>query len=115
MLTHLNNKPVDRQVLLFYTEQGQAKYEKQQKLFLPAAPGMKERDVLVESYNARAANDAIFNKWHIDRSKDFTFILIGRDGGEKYRSHECVTTEHLFALIDAMPMRKNEQRRSGKK
>ena len=40
----------------------------------------------------------------------FTLVLIGKDGGEKLRSTDPVTTDFLLALIDAMPMRRLEMR-----
>ncbi|MCH8558025.1 MAG: DUF4174 domain-containing protein [Balneolia bacterium] len=43
-------------------------------------------------------------------SEPFTLILIGKDGGEKLRSHEPVTTGELFPFIDRMPMREREIR-----
>lgn len=36
------------------------------------------------------------------------FILIGRDGGEKARSHGDLDLEKWFALIETMPMRRAE-------
>lgn len=42
--------------------------------------------------------------------KPFSFILIGLDGGVKLRSHELVSREYLYALIDGMPMRRAELR-----
>lgn len=36
------------------------------------------------------------------------FILIGKDGGEKARSHGAIDLEKWLALIDAMPMRRAE-------
>ncbi|MFK7922067.1 MAG: DUF4174 domain-containing protein [Bacteroidia bacterium] len=45
--------------------------------------------------------------------KDFVVILIGKDGGEKLRLDQSVLTEQkLFPLIDAMPMRQAEIKRS---
>lgn len=38
------------------------------------------------------------------------FILIGKDGGEKARSHDVLDLEKWFAIIDAMPMRRAEIR-----
>lgn len=38
----------------------------------------------------------------------FTLILIGKDGGEKYRSLQLTSPTKLFTIIDAMPMRQNE-------
>jgi hypothetical protein len=40
----------------------------------------------------------------------FTVVLLGKDGGEKFRSSKPVTIEKLDALIDAMPMRQQEVR-----
>jgi len=39
---------------------------------------------------------------------DFTVILLGKDGGEKLRSHKLLTMEQLNNLIDSMPMRRQE-------
>ncbi|GAC1649141.1 MAG: hypothetical protein NVS9B15_08220 [Acidobacteriaceae bacterium] len=40
--------------------------------------------------------------------KDFAVLLLGKDGGEKYRSAEPISIDHLDHLIDAMPMRQQE-------
>lgn len=44
--------------------------------------------------------------WEIE----FAVLLIGKDGGVKLRSDEPVAAERLFALIDTMPMRRQEMR-----
>jgi len=46
---------------------------------------------------------------------DFAFILIGKDGTVKLRSGEIILCADLFALIDSMPMRKEEIRRKSSK
>ena len=38
----------------------------------------------------------------------FAVILIGKDGGEKYRLYEAPELDRIFALIDGMPMRQQE-------
>jgi hypothetical protein len=40
----------------------------------------------------------------------FTVLLIGKDGGEKFRSTEPVSIKNLSEIIDAMPMRQSEIR-----
>ena len=40
----------------------------------------------------------------------FAVVLVGKDGGEKFRSTEPVEPEDLFDRIDAMPMRRREVR-----
>ena len=43
----------------------------------------------------------------------FTVVLIGKDGGEKFRSCEPVAPQNIFDRIDAMPMRRREMGREG--
>lgn len=40
----------------------------------------------------------------------FAAVLVGRDGGVKFRSGEPVPATDLFARIDTMPMRRREMR-----
>ena len=40
----------------------------------------------------------------------FRVVLIGKDGGVKLRQEEPISVADLFALIDSMPMRKQEMR-----
>jgi len=44
----------------------------------------------------------------------FRFILVGKDGGEKWCTDDQATIEALFARIDRMPMRRAEMRRQKK-
>lgn len=111
-LMQMHLKPVERQALLFYTEAGKELWVKQKEELTSHKPGIKERDILVKSFYTGSTQDVILKEWKVDPSKKFTFVLIGRDGGEKFRSNEFVSADKLFALVDAMPMRKNEQRRS---
>ncbi|MBI1300700.1 MAG: DUF4174 domain-containing protein [Alphaproteobacteria bacterium] len=39
---------------------------------------------------------------------EFTFILLGKDGGEKLRKANVVDITELYTLIDSMPMRQTE-------
>ncbi len=43
----------------------------------------------------------------------FTVLLVGKDGGEKFRRDEIVDPDDLHALIDTMPMRRREMRHRG--
>lgn len=42
----------------------------------------------------------------------FAALLIGKDGGEKYRLYESPELDEIFALIDGMPMRQEEMMQS---
>ncbi|WOI53333.1 DUF4174 domain-containing protein [Parvularcula sp. LCG005] len=43
---------------------------------------------------------------------DFVIVLIGLDGTEKGRWTDVISTEDIFELVDAMPMRQQELRRA---
>jgi hypothetical protein len=70
-------------------------YRTQAALLLPAWAGLIERDFVV-----RTQLDA----------KTFSVVLIGKDGGEKLRRTTPLPPAELFALVDAMPMRRAELR-----
>jgi len=44
--------------------------------------------------------------------EDFRLLLIGKDGGVKYRTNEPVKINKIFELIDKMPMRVQEIKES---
>lgn len=45
-------------------------------------------------------------------NQTFAVILVGKDGGEKYRLYEAPELDEIFALIDGMPMRQVEMMES---
>jgi len=89
--------------------------QKQRDLLKGHEEELKERDVSVLWVPDLDDFDGVSSgKWrdlrrrfHID-DRRFTVVLVGKDGGEKFRSHVPVTIEKLDALIDAMPMRQQE-------
>ncbi len=97
-----------RQVFLFYKNDGEVHLQKQLMEFEKNESGMKERDIKVLTFKQSSENEGQFKKWKVKESDTFTFILIGRDGGEKYRSGSFVSHQDLFGKIDAMPMRRSE-------
>ena len=102
-----------RKVLLFYKSDGQQQWKKQLEVLETARKGLNERDIVITSIpfsdkNGSSQNSEQWKKFKVDTSAAFTFILVGRDGGEKLTSAEIVTVEKLFGLIDAMPMRQRE-------
>jgi hypothetical protein len=70
-------------------------YRTQAALLLPAWPGLLERDFVVQT--------------RFD-AKTFSVVLIGKDGGEKLRRATPLSPDELFAIVDAMPMRRAEMR-----
>ncbi len=101
-----------RRVLLLYTDSGLVKQKAQMAILDAHQKGIIERDITVQHFPSSGKNLSEWKKWKIDSASSFTFILVGRDGGEKLRSSEVVSAEKLFGLIDAMPMRKDEMKRN---
>jgi hypothetical protein len=61
--------------------------------------------------SSMSSSDQLAARKHFHIAPDeLTVLLIGKDGGEKFRSHQPISAEQLFNLIDAMPMRRQEMR-----
>ncbi len=99
-----------RRVLLFTNSNNDTAFTRQQEILKSAAAGCQERDIRVETYFFTKTDKSILKKYGIS-SPQFTFLLIGKDGGTRLRSSKPLSSEQLFALIDAMPMRKDEMKR----
>ena len=67
--------------------------------------GMVDDDIM--TFRDWSGEDALRHRFHI-HPRDFTVILLGKDGTEKFRSHTLVTIDQLTRLIDTMPMRQQE-------
>jgi len=80
--------------------------EQQMERFDLAGPELKDRDniLIVDTAEGSALRDRF-------RPGTFTIILVGKDGGEKFRRDGLVDPDELNALIDTMPMRRQEMRR----
>jgi len=100
-----------RQVLLFYNTDSKALMEKQMATLQSDKAGLTEREIVIKTYSASPNAGSEWKTWKVDSAKSFTFILVGKDGGEKYRSEKLVLNRELFGLIDAMPMRRSEVKR----
>lgn len=109
----------DRLVLLFAPEAEHPFLQKQIKIFQKDQMGMKERKLLVyyitphavlmpgnQPGNANFAK-ALYKEYEVEKEA-FTFILVGLDGGEKMRKQDDVSLKDLYAIIDRMPMRRQE-------
>ncbi|TVQ02283.1 MAG: DUF4174 domain-containing protein [Balneolaceae bacterium] len=112
----------NRLVLVFANSQDSESYLQQiEELYLDKV-GLHERDVIVfsmfrngiSSFEGKSisqeSSEKITATYNPDQS-DFRFILIGKDGGEKLRQDEIVSSQKLFDRIDSMPMRRQELRR----
>ncbi len=99
----------NRDIYIFYNTAGNELKTKQIEELNTDKPGLQERDITVHVLNTNEAITEV-KKWKIDTKQAFTFLLVGKDGGEKLRSKSMVTKEKLFSIIDAMPMRQAEMK-----
>jgi len=93
-ITELESAPrelVDRDLLIFHISKD-VKLLNSKSAF-SVAPAQEFRD-----------------KYNIPKN-EFRYILIGKDSGVKYDKKMFVPNKTIFAIIDAMPMRKREMRR----
>ena len=101
----------DKRQLLLFTQKDSKMAEKQLAIWKAAQPGIEERDLTITEVTG---NELLYKKYKVDRQTDFTLILVGKDGSEKLRTHSLLSNNKLFALIDAMPMRREEMRNTKK-
>jgi hypothetical protein len=111
----------NRLLLVFAPDADSALYRRQQEMLLVAECGLNERDVVVisvlkdvvstkERPAAPVSADDLRDAYDV-LPHDFRVVLIGKDGGVKLSQDEPILAADLFALIDSMPMRKQEMRR----
>jgi hypothetical protein len=110
-----------RVLLVFAPSADHPQLQDQQAQAEAAAAGYADRDL--RSYQlsptggtrpdgeplSAAEASAFYDRYQV-AAEDFVVMLIGKDGGEKRRRHEVLTTQQLFETIDAMPMRQREMR-----
>ncbi|SFE75023.1 DUF4174 domain-containing protein [Thermoflexibacter ruber] len=111
----------NRLLLVFATSDKTLDYQQQMSIIAKASTGFAERHLIVFSFfENRGISPThqnldfhtckkLYEKFRISKD-NFTVVLIGKDGGEKYRKNTILTSEELFAIIDAMPMRKAEMK-----
>jgi hypothetical protein len=58
--------------------------------------------------NISAQDAALIRKRYEIEPSQFAVLLIGKDGGEKYRLFAVPELNEIFSLIDGMPMRQDE-------
>ena len=97
-------------VILIYAPKGAEKQlGRQEALLRLHNVELTERDITQIVVRTPAENPEIVKRFKLSGA-GFTVLLIGKDGGEKLRSHEIVSPETLCQLIDSMPMRQEEMR-----
>ena len=109
-------------IILIFSDSSQKVSRKQLKTFASEHQEMLERELIVfnvgegkvyqsqEVVATTGEADYLHNRYQVPKNQ-FRVILIGKDGGEKLRQDTLLSTDKLFAIIDAMPMRRQEIRK----
>jgi hypothetical protein len=108
-------------LLIFADSKGSNKYQSQLQEFAGKDEGFQDRDLItlhlfcdgnsfLEDQDTSARNTQKLQKKFNIQSGSFAIILLGKDGTEKLREEEVLSTDKLFNVIDAMPMRQREMR-----
>lgn len=95
-----------RQLLIFAQNKSNHLLIKQLQELANEKKGLAERSVKIITVEK---TNGLYKKYSVDEN-EFTIILIGKDGEEKYRTSNFFSAENLFTIIDAMPMRKAEMK-----
>ena len=93
-------------VLLIFGDPTTDKFQAQKTILAGNPEGLEDRDMVILE---PPQTITLAKRYKVD-SRNFTVILVGKDGGEKLRQQEPVTLDQLFGLIDQMPMRRREMR-----
>ena len=111
-----------RLLFLFAPAVNHLNFEKLHNEIVRQADEVKDRDLIVFEIVEQGASrmdtapldrqtaDSIRDQFAIP-PKEFTVILVGKDGGVKLKRDDHVNVSAIFDLIDSMPMRQNELRR----
>lgn len=74
------------------------------------ADALRERDVVIQDITPEAARHER-PELGVKSKAVFEVLLVGKDGDVKLRRETLVAVSEIIALIDTMPMRRNEMRR----
>ena len=103
-----------RRLLLFAGDTSNAELKLQREWLKADSAGVEERDIWIAVFANPKTFRRMYDHHSVDRD-EFSLVLMGKDGTEKFRSEKPVPVKDLFDLIDAMPMRQaeiQEQRKS---
>ena len=115
----------NRIILIFAPSSDSDAYERQMREFEGQEDGILDRDLMIleifENGESRWG-DTVLSERVAPRMRrqldveagEFSIILIGKDGGEKFRRQVPVGVSEIFNMIDAMPMRQQEMRKKEK-
>ncbi|WP_228282638.1 DUF4174 domain-containing protein [Rubrobacter tropicus] len=100
----------NRLFLIFTPSGTDEEYVRQRDLLQDRQAEFEDRDLITQTFfDDTTGADAARAQFGIEGGS-FAVVLVGKDGGEKFRASEPVGPRDLFDRIDAMPMRRREMR-----
>jgi Domain of unknown function (DUF4174) len=120
-----------RPLLVFAPDPRDKAFAAQQKMLDEYADEMMDRNLLYVPVLAQSSHfsqpldapyvvlkqseiNALRDRFKVDPSQ-FLVVLVGKDGGEKFRTAKPISVLRLDALVDAMPMGQQEKSSRGAK
>ncbi len=107
----------NRVLVLYAPTAEHPEYVKQLRMLADAKTELAERDLVqitrTDEKMDAGTRDYLRRELNVPGGA-FNVLLIGKDGGVKYRGTKATNPEQLFETIDAMPMRQSEMQK-GKK
>jgi len=107
MINIVGNSSNERLLFIFGKGENEILVQQQVRLLDSVREEIKERSLAI---TVVPESSALIGKYQVKRG-EFVVILVGKDGTEKYRTNNLLQPARLFAIIDAMPMRKEEIRK----
>ncbi len=104
-----------RPLYVFAPTSGDARLASQRSIISAASSGLAERDmpvimIIADQVSGSPQSGAALRARFGIAPTQFRVILVGKDGGVKMSAASPVSAQSLFALVDAMPMRRQEMR-----
>ncbi|MHC2991582.1 hypothetical protein OB13_08295 [Pontibacter sp. HJ8] len=101
----------NRLLLVFAPASDHPEYKRQKELISKQTQGLQDRHLLVLDITGgeEAEKQKLREQFKV-KATEFTILLVGKDGTEKYRSRQPVSMQAIFEVIDQMPMRQQEMR-----
>jgi 3-deoxy-D-arabino-heptulosonate 7-phosphate (DAHP) synthase class II len=99
----------NRLLLVFAPAADHPAYKQQKELISKETQGLQDRHLLVLDVIGGGEAKKLLEQFKV-KATEFTILLVGKDGTEKYRSRQPVALQDIFDVIDQMPMRQQEMR-----
>lgn len=114
----------NRVVIIYSNQSNDVDYQNQFALLKEQEEELVERDVIVLSVfeeGRKAGGASLAKGWgkpiyeqYFSSDNNFQLILIGKDGGLKFKNSQITNIQELIEVIDRMPMRKAEMKKNRK-